>query len=87
MLLYKEWEHKPNIKNGSIESLRHKLLHIALCEEETKIKKRRLRKLIKKKLINRKRKEAFPRKGGKYNELFQDFGKESGTRDNPTKTG
>jgi hypothetical protein len=38
--------------------------------------KKRLKRL-KNKLIARKKKEAFPRKSGKYNELFQDFGKES----------
>jgi hypothetical protein len=41
---------------------------------------------MKKKLMERKRKEAFPRKWGKYNELFQDFGKESWAKDDQTTT-
>ena len=46
-----------------------------------KRKKRFLRRRFRNKLLNRKKREAFPRKNGKYNELFQDFGKESWSRD------
>lgn len=63
------------------------LFRISLyIEEKKKKRKRRIRKFVQNKLKNRKRKEAFPRKSGKYNEIFQEFGKESGVHDNPTRT-
>jgi len=75
-------------KNKDMEPFRDELmlLHISLCIEKVKKRIKRRLKFMKNKLITRKRKEAFPRKSGKYNELFQDFAKESGSRDNPVRT-
>lgn len=71
-------------KNLIIENL--ELLRISIYIEKIKKWTKRRLKYIKNKLIARKRNEAFPRKSGKYNEFFQDFAKESGSRDNPVKT-
>jgi len=83
----KEWKDKLNDKNDILEVFRIELIYLrkAVYEYDRK-RKNFIKRRIMKKLTARKRKEAFPRKGGKYNELFQDFGKESGVRDNPTKT-
>lgn len=82
-----ERKDKLNDKNNVLEIFRIELIYLrrAIYESERK-KKNFIRKKIMKKLTARKRNEAFPRKSGKYNELFQDFGKESGAHDNPTKT-
>ena len=82
MLWYSEWKNKPQNENSiknELTSVRNSIFY----EEAEKKRKRRI-KFIKKKLIERKKKEAFPRKSGKYNELFQDFGKESGVHNIPT---
>ena len=65
-------------KNDSLELFRLEITYLrkTISDREIKILKKRLKRL-KNKLIARKKKEAFPRKSGKYNELFQDFGKES----------
>lgn len=44
-----------------------------------------LRRKIRRKIVERKRKEAFPRKSGKYNELFKDIGKELGNHEDQIK--
>ena len=72
-------------KDAILESYKFELMSLRKMVYDKK-KKKFIRKKILSKLTIRKRKEAFPRKGGKYNELFQDFGKESGVHDNPTKT-
>jgi hypothetical protein len=36
---------------------------------------------VEKKIVNRHKREAFPRKSGEYNELFKDKRKESGSRE------
>ena len=89
MSLNKEWINKLNEKDKAMESYKYELkfLRISIIREKIKRKKERVRKFVGKKIIERKRHEAFPRKGGNYNELFQDFGKESWTHNNPTQTG
>ena len=74
-------------KNDSLELFRLEITYLrkTISDREIKILKKRLKRL-KNKLIARKKKEAFPRKSGKYNELFQDFGKESWSRDNSGQT-
>lgn len=73
---------KDNKYKGSLED-ELTLLHISLNAEKVKKETEGRLKDFKKRLNARKKNEAFPRKTGKYNELFQDFGKESGSRDNP----
>ena len=79
----KEWKDNLNDKKDFLEFFRIELIYLrrAVYESERK-RKNYIRKKIMKKLTARKRNEAFPRKSGKYNELFQDLGKESGARDN-----
>lgn len=74
-----EKKDKLNEKNKEMELFKDELtyLRISVYREKIKNRTRRRLKFMKKKLLERKRKEAFPRKDGKYNELFQDFGKES----------
>ena len=82
----KEGRDKFDEKNENIEIFRRELatLRISIYNEEIRVKrKKRIRKFIRKKIVERKRKEAFPRKAGKYNELFQDFGKESWVHSHP----
>jgi hypothetical protein len=74
---------KYNEKSIELSGNKLALFRMLLDIEEKKKKRRRIFKFIRKKLIQRKRKEAFPRKNGKYNELFQDLGKESGNHNNP----
>jgi hypothetical protein len=83
-----EKKDKLNEKNKDMEPFRDELtlLHISLYIEKVKKRTKRKLKFMRNKLIARKKKEAFPRKSGKYNELFQDLAKESGNRDNPVKT-
>lgn len=66
-------------KNEVLSSFKYELqfLYQSIIEKRVIKKKERRKKRFMKKIIERKRKEAFPRKAGKYNELFQDFGKES----------
>ena len=81
-----ESKDKLNDKHENIEIFRRELtiLRISIYNEEIRLKrKKRIRKFIRKKIVERKRKEAFPRKAGKYNELFQDFGKESWVHSHP----
>ena len=86
MQWFKEGRDKFNEKNENIEIFRRELaaLRISIYSEEIRLKrKKRIRKFIRKKIIDRKKKEAFPLKGSNYNELFQDKAKESGIHNNP----
>lgn len=79
-------EREKKDKNEKDESLALSKLWLtsfgkSISENERKKKKKFIRGKIMEKLKKRKQGEAFPRKNGKYNELFQDFGKESGSRD------
>ncbi len=78
-----EWKDKLNAKNNILEIFRIELIYLrrAVYELERK-RKFFIRKRIMRKLTARKKNEAFPRKSGKYNELFQDLGKESWSRNN-----
>jgi len=83
-----EKKDKLNEKKLDSESFKKELSYLRISIYSEKIKKRTRRRLerMKKRLIERKKKEAFPRKGGKYNELFQDLGKESWAKDDQTTT-
>ncbi len=75
-------------KYGKDESLQLSKLWLMSFRDSISDKKKKkfIRKKFWNKLMNRKKREAFPRKGGKYNELFQDFGKESWVRDGTAGT-
>ena len=79
-----ETKNKLNEGVSNIEFFREEITSLRVSLEKQKVKrktKRRLKFFIKK-LMRRKLKEAFPRKEGKYNEIFQDKSKESWTNDN-----
>ncbi len=79
-----ETKNKLNEGVSNIEFFREEITSLRVSLEKQKVKrktKRRLKIFIKK-LMRRKLKEAFPRKEGKYNEIFQDKSKESWTNDN-----
>ena len=83
MSLKNEAKNKLNESVSNIGHFREELtsLRVSLEREKVKRKTKRRLKFFMKKLIRRKLKEAFPRKEGKYNELFQDKSKESWTND------
>lgn len=83
-----EKKDKLNEKKLDTESFKNELSYLRISIYSERIKKRTRRRLerMKKRLVERKKKEAFPRKGGKYNELFQDLSKESWTNDTKTTT-
>ena len=66
-------------ETNSLETVRSGLT--SLGSQMIDKKRRILRRRIRKKIVERKKREAFPRKGGKYNELFKDISKEVGNHE------